>query len=549
MQKGLINMQMILRFSYAGVLLLGFVFLLLGVVIDSSFVEKYILIDSTISNATLVKLLILRAALFVFGVAFVGYSTLRLGGNSATLRLEDRFRSLLVERPMVILTALWIVVLAFVTIERVTTVYWSWQHATGYEYYWIGQNIAEGNGFNFQNAERWIYSRQSTPVESMNEFSATAWEEPVYVAIIAFALSTWGAAGKLALVLFNVCAFLATCVAVYYLGRRVFNRLTGLLASTTLALWPVVSYATQRAFLIIHPALLGGALAVICALSIVWCLEKPSTRRGTVVGALLGLACLTLSPFLVFVPLTVILVFLMSTSRPVVRWKTSAAIVVTTIVVISPWTIRNYLAFGEFVPIRTGAGAAAHQGNPTLAATFTDGRFACAESLGPFWRAENARDAILTANTVAGRRSDIYRRSQQCVEKNAPEGYKFFNEAQRDNVYLKHTLAFVFSEPQTFAKLTFNKGFIFFTETSRIFAIAAFIAAVGAVLALRNWRANVLLLMVVAYSAPYCVLVAWFYRYRYPIEPLLLLLASSAVVAITSRILRNVHGRFKLETL
>jgi hypothetical protein len=541
------KMQMALRFLYAGFLLLGFVLFVLGLVLDASFIEKYVTAGSTISNATLVKLNVIRAALFVFGVAFVGYSTLRLAGNAAAKNIEEQFCSLLVERPTAFLAVIWIVLLAFVTIDRVTTAYWSWQHAKGYEYYWIGQNIAEGNGFKYKNAERWLYSHQSTPAESMNDYSATAWEEPVYVAIIAFALSTWGDAGKLALVLFNVFVFLSTCVAVYYLGRRVFNRLTGMLASTALALWPIVSHASQRTFNTIHPALLGGALTVVCVLSVVWCLEKPSTRRGTVVGALLGLACLTLSPFQVFVPLTVILVLLMSKSRPGARWKTAAAIAVTTTVVISPWTIRNYLVFGEFVPVRTGAGAAAHQGNPTLAATFTDGRFACVESLGPFWVAENARDAILTANTVADRRSDIYRRSQQCVEKNAPEGYTFFNEAQRDNVYLENTLAFVFSEPQTFATLTFNKGFIFFTEPSRIFAIAAFLAAVGAVMALRNWRAIVLLLMVVAYSAPYCVLVAWFYRYRYPIEPLLLILASSALVATVSKVLRGVRGNYKTE--
>jgi len=534
---------MILRFSYAGVLLLGIVFLVLGVVIDSSPLEKYDLVDSITLNITLVKLCIFRAALLVFGIALVGFSTLRLCGNAAALRLEKRFRSLLAKRPTTILTALWIGVLVFATIDRLNTAYLSWQRATGFEYYRIGQNLAEGKGFTFQSPGRWLYSPQSTPAELMNEFSATAWEEPVYVAIVAFAQSNWSDAGRLALVIFNIFTFLSTCVAVYYLGRKVFNRMTALLASMALSILPVVHHASRDAFHTFHPAILGGGFIVICVLSIIWCLEKPSALRGIAVGALLGLACLTLSPFLVFLPLTVSLVLLISKSRPRVRWKTAAAIVVTSVVVIAPWTIRNYLAFGEFVLVRTGGGAAAHQGNPILAAAFTDGRFACVEQLGPFWNAENARDAILTANTVTDRRLDIYRRSQQCVEKKAPEGYEFLNEAQRDSLYLKHTLSFMISEPKSFATLTINKCIIFFTMPSRIYALIAFLAAIGAVLALRNWRANVLFLMVIAYAAPYCALVAWFYRYRYPIEPLLLLLASSAIFAATSKILRSVRGR------
>ena len=68
-------MQMILRFSYAGVLLLGIVFLALGVVLNSSPLEKYALLDVITLKVALVKLFIFRAVLLVLGAAFIGFST------------------------------------------------------------------------------------------------------------------------------------------------------------------------------------------------------------------------------------------------------------------------------------------------------------------------------------------------------------------------------------------------------------------------------------------------------------------------------------------
>ena len=43
-------MQIILRFSYTGVLLLGIIFFVLGIVIDSSPIEKYDISDNITGN-------------------------------------------------------------------------------------------------------------------------------------------------------------------------------------------------------------------------------------------------------------------------------------------------------------------------------------------------------------------------------------------------------------------------------------------------------------------------------------------------------------------
>lgn len=81
-------------------------------------------------------------------------------------------------------------------------------------------------------------------------------------------------------------------------------------------------------------------------------------------GVLFGLAILTRETVLYFVPL-IALGLAFRAPQPS-GWKRGAALLMATIVTVVPWTYRNYLAFGAFVPVSTAGGLNLYQGNARL---------------------------------------------------------------------------------------------------------------------------------------------------------------------------------------
>lgn len=404
-----------------------------------------------------------------------------------------------------------------------------WQRAPGWEQKWIAQSIAGGHGFSFDATHRWMFVDFRSAYSS-DEYFPTAMAEPVYPTLMAISFKALGSYGQLAILVFQVIALLITCVVLYYLGRMLFNSWTGILAGSILAIFPAAQYEARGT---LSNAILAGLMVSISACLIIWCLEKVSVRRGIILGLVLGFTCLTLAPTLLFIPISALLV--LSSARPLrpVVWRTALSIFLTACVVVSPWTIRNLLVFDEFIPVRTGFGLNAHIFNPILAATFSPVLHACSDTLGPLWKAQNARKAILLASKSSEKRLALYKRSFDCIAQDAPERYRRFNEAQRDNVYLKKALDFILAEPGTFIMMAYHKGLGFFYAGSGWGIdklLVALLALIGALITLRDHRARVLTLLTLAYVIPYSSGLPVLYRYRYPVEPILLLLASSVLV-------------------
>jgi hypothetical protein len=57
------------------------------------------------------------------------------------------------------------------------------------------------------------------------------------------------------------------------------------------------------------------------------------------------------------------------------------------------------------------------------------------------------------------------------------------------------------------------------------------LALLGVIISLRQPQARILGLLIIVFALPYALGMPFFYRYRYPIEPLLLLFAGYAVIA------------------
>lgn len=427
--------------------------------------------------------------------------------------------------------------LLLITAFRLWEAVQGWPSASGGEAFWVAQSIASGHGHSVTGEYRWMFS-DFVSTYPADEYFPTAITEPVYPRLLAFAFTIFGEEkGTLAILLLQAIAVALSPVAVFYLGKKVFNRSTGMLAAFLLALWP------HSIHLELNPASIMSLLVSVAALLSLWCMANPSVAKGIVLGLLLGISALTHTTTFLFIPVAALSVFF-SRSASFNRLRlqphiltTSLAIIVSSLIVIFPWTIRNYSAFGEFVLIRSGAGLNIHQGSTILAGTFAPGPYACTNTLGPLWdaQAKNALDTVRLSRKGSKLRKAIYKRSYDCIEQNAPKGYEQLNEPQRDKVYLAASKAFIFSEPKTFARLSFYKVLYFIAGWNPVQNVVGLLAVVGLVLSWRNRHALVLTLFTLVYAFPYVLTVQWFYRYRYPIEPLFLVLASYALVQIASK--------------
>jgi hypothetical protein len=129
-------------------------------------------------------------------------------------------------------------------------------------------------------------------------------------------------------------------------GRRVGGRhgaRVGLIAAGVAAVYPLLiaadgSLRSESVFALLV------TLSLLCALRL---REAPSGRRAAVLGAVIALAALTRAEALLLV---VLLPFSIAGGR---RGLISVA---ACVLVLSPWLIRNAIAFGRFVPISTNVG-------------------------------------------------------------------------------------------------------------------------------------------------------------------------------------------------
>jgi 4-amino-4-deoxy-L-arabinose transferase-like glycosyltransferase len=145
---------------------------------------------------------------------------------------------------------------------------------------------------------------------------------------------------------------LVTIVLVYLLALRLMRKREAVAAAALYAVLPAAAYFPSLLLTEANQALLL-TLIVYCAYR---CLDSPRSVRWYV-GCAVALACAIMfrpDYQLLMVPLFGALILLASDRRPVVY--TSVAAVLLVLLLITPWMVRNYLAFGEYIGLASGSG-------------------------------------------------------------------------------------------------------------------------------------------------------------------------------------------------
>ena len=160
--------------------------------------------------------------------------------------------------------------------------------------------------------------------------------------------------------------------AVARVGSVAFGRRAGLVAAAGAAIYPdLVWFSTRFWSETLFIVLLWWAIERTLAADL-----SGSRRTAAVAGVLWALATLTRELALYLVPLAALWMLRPRAWTPAGEWRTRlrpararlalAALVLSSLLAIGPWTIRNAIVFRAFIPVSTMGGLNLWQGNTTL---------------------------------------------------------------------------------------------------------------------------------------------------------------------------------------
>jgi 4-amino-4-deoxy-L-arabinose transferase-like glycosyltransferase len=245
--------------------------------------------------------------------------------------------------PRIFFLRLWIFVGSFAIGLLTVFILWDKQGLVNqandiYKFAELGQNIALGNGFRF------------------NDAPPTIRRAPLYPALIALLYTIFGVK-PIVIQIFQAALAAGTTLLAFEIGRRVFNLRTGLLAAVATGLHPMV-------LRYVPDIQVETSLTFFYTLAIYWSVRLVETETLTH-GFLFGLSSAAAAMVkAVALPYSVFFIFAYlaerywrGADRPESRpaWKPIAGFVLAMGIVILPWTCRNYEVSGRFVLISGNA--------------------------------------------------------------------------------------------------------------------------------------------------------------------------------------------------
>lgn len=141
------------------------------------------------------------------------------------------------------------------------------------------------------------------------------------------------------------------CVLIYKIALRLFNQTTALLAGYFSAVFPHLVFLTGLLYV-------ENVFTLLLALGVWYCLRWQEERNlGLIIAASLmfGLACLGRPVVFAFYPFLALWAMFICNGEWKKKLAATAAIVMTTMLTLAPWTVRNYLIFGKITPVSAAA--------------------------------------------------------------------------------------------------------------------------------------------------------------------------------------------------
>ena len=374
------------------------------------------------------------------------------------------------------------------------------EESFGYGYGETAKQVVLGEGFSLG------YYDSGAP-------RATAVAPPGYVYFLALIFYLFGIYSVKSAVIIEVIQSLTaafTCIVFYQLGRK-FNENVGLLAALAIALYPPsILFAIGR----ISPITLVVLLLGLIMLYLLKVQETLRYRDAVICGLLMGVEALFEPTVILFYIAGCAWLFFWSASSRAAALKCSMVMGLVCIVCILPWSIRNYIVFGVYTPVKSSMGAQLLLGNNPYCNGVT---FYCRDFEKVFSEEEN-------------------RQLQQV------------DEVQANKIMLRKALSIIRDDPKKFLGSTLKRIYYYWSpvnpyrptkyDSLRIafYGPVLVLAALGILLTRKKWRETSLLLaLLLSHPLIYYITQVTINRYRYAAEAFLVLLASYALVNLLER--------------
>ncbi len=373
---------------------------------------------------------------------------------------------------------------------------------TVYEYDTIARYIVQGDGFAYDN-----YGTETA--------APTAWMAPVYPYLLAL-YYIFAGDNLFGFAIIQALLGGVTCFLIGVLGRRLETPSVGLIAAMIFACYP------EMILMPIKMVPESWLLAMLLLLLYVGTKYVEARNSGLIilVGLICGIAALTKESALLY-PIGLILWFGLK-QMPRKKWLIdSGLLLLVTMCVILPWSIRNYTAFDEIVPIRTGfwynVWKGNHPGGSGTARNFD----------------KVSVDLVLDEDYRAIIESELTG-----------------NEYERDQIYKKYALLYIRDDIPHYVRLCLNRIYYFwiFDPTHPLtghplywlpwsgLLILSFIGLIATWDRIADYSFWYLLFLITTFMYGSTMVLP---RYRIPMLPGLILLAAVGILKIYGRVRRR----------
>ena len=323
----------------------------------------------------------------------------------------------------------------------------------------------------------------------------TAWEAPIYPLIIGTAFALLGPytpQAAIVLQLFQILLSLLICYTLFVLGKQVFHERVGLLASFIFAFYPAaLHFSVQK----IGYITLFVLLSLLLLQQIIKVSTTPSMTTSVSIGVLIGVTSLVNPVIFAFWPFAVLWLCWTGQTSWQRRLTHAAAIVFCLAVTITPWLVRNYLVFDRFVFIK-----------PNFTREMVLGNYGA--------------DALSQSESQMSHEAD---------------------DAAMSAFYRQKALRLVLKEPARIIRKTVDRAVKYWTRIKTT-SLSEKLAGAGYYLILllglagiwayrQDQHAQLLVIFLLTMPLPFYLTWVVMFRYRFPIELVLILFASYAVVS------------------
>ncbi len=295
------------------------------------------------------------------------------------------------------------------------------------------------------------------------------------------------------------------CFLIYLIGRRVVNEETGLIAASLAAFYGY--------FIYYNAALMTETFSILLILLTLYLgielKENATPIRWVGLGISLGLAALFRQTVLLFVPFLFLWLF-WELKKDGMRWWYFTTPIVIIVLIIAPWTIRNYRVYHQFLLLNSNAGYAFYASNHP--------------HLGTQWSNDNI--VVPVPKELSGQ-----------------------NEAQLDHALTQMGIQVIVADPKRYLWLTLNKTLEYFkfwpsSDSSRIsnlnrvlsFGLYLPFMLLGLYLSFSRWRNFVpLYLFLIIHTGIH--LLSWpSLRYRLPVDAVSMVFAGLALIELPKQL-------------